>query len=146
MGIIKSFRDLDAWRAAMDLAVLAHGKAKHLPASERFELASQIRRAAVSIPANVAEGQSIGRWGRYLFHVRVALGSLGELATHFELARRLEYFTTDENSDLEKQLERSAKLLHGLARSIRQKQIGTAAVGFAFLAGLAMGPLISHLA
>ena len=45
MGIIKSFRDLDAWRVAMDLAVLAHGKANELPASERFELASQIRRA-----------------------------------------------------------------------------------------------------
>ena len=143
MDVIRSFRDLDAWRVAMDLAVLAHRKAKHLPASERFELASQIRRAAVSIPANVAEGQSIGRHGRYLFHVRVALG---ELATHFALARRLEYFTTDENADVDEQIERTAKLLHGLARSIRLKQIGTAAVGFGLIAALATRPLINLLA
>jgi hypothetical protein len=85
------------------------------------------------------------QYGRYLFHVRVALGSLGELATHFELARRLEYFT-DENADVEKHMERTAKLRHGLARSVWQKQIGVAAVGFAFLAGLAMGPLMNLLA
>ena len=65
----------------MDLAVIAYETSKRLPPAERFELTAQIRRAAVSIPANVAEGQGCGREGRYLYHVRIALGSLAELAT-----------------------------------------------------------------
>ena len=63
---IQSFRDLDAWKVAMDLTVLSYAIAKRLPPSERFELSAQIRRAAVSVPSNVAEGQSCGKTGRYI--------------------------------------------------------------------------------
>ena len=85
MGI-RSFRDLDAWTAAMDLACAAYDIAERLPPTERFELASQIRRAAVSIPSNIAEGHACGLRNRYRNHVRIAAGSLGELATQVEIA------------------------------------------------------------
>jgi four helix bundle protein len=63
----------------MSLAVVVYGVAKQLPATERFELAAQMRRAAVSVPSNVAEGQATGPGGRYRHHVRIALGSWAEL-------------------------------------------------------------------
>jgi four helix bundle protein len=86
---IVSFRDLDAWQAAMDLAVVAHEVAAQLPTEQRFELGSQVRRAATSVPSNVAEGYAHRSDRSYLRHVRIALGSLWELDTQLELARRL---------------------------------------------------------
>ena len=88
---ILSFRDLDTWKRAMDLAVVSYGLAGRLPSTERFELSSQIRRAAVSIPANIAEGHAGGSVGRCIHHLRIALGSLGELQTDFEIALRLRF-------------------------------------------------------
>jgi len=73
----------------MKLALDAYSVAKQLPPSERFELSSQIRRAAVSVPSNVAEGQASGFGRRCRYHVRIALGSWAELATHLELVRAL---------------------------------------------------------
>jgi four helix bundle protein len=140
MGTIKSFRDLDAWRVGMDLVLMAYERAKLLPATERFELAAQMRRAAVSVPSNVAEGQSVGTAGRYLFHVRVALGSVGELVTHFELAKRLHYLSPETIHEVEAQLERTGQLLHGLARSIRLKRFATVTAWLALLAGFELWP------
>ena len=84
MAVIKSFRDLEAWQAAMDLCVRVYSVSQRLPSEERFGLTSQIRRASVSVPSNVAEGQSHGKNGRYIEHVRIAIGSLGELSTELE--------------------------------------------------------------
>ncbi len=133
---IQSFRDLDTWKVSMNLTVLAYALAKRLPATERFELAAQIRRAAVSIPANVAEGQGCGRDGRYIFHVRIALGSLGELVTHFELTRRLQFLAEADLTEVEEQLARTGQLLHGLLRSLQRKRL--ARVPLALLAGFAL--------
>jgi four helix bundle protein len=116
---IRSFRDLDAWKAAMDLACSAYKIAAQLPALERFELASQVRRSAVSVPSNVAEGHACGLRNRYRNHVRLAAGSLGELATQVELARRLNYIDGDTVTEVEAQLTRTAQLLHGILRSLR---------------------------
>jgi four helix bundle protein len=106
---IRSFRDLDAWRAAMDLACLAYKVAEKLPALERFELASQIRRSAVSVPSNVAEGHACGLRNRDRNHVRLAAGSLGELATQVELARRLNYVDEETAWAMEVQLTRTGQ-------------------------------------
>jgi four helix bundle protein len=91
---IRSFRDLDAWKAAMELSCSAYDIAGQLPATERFELASQIRRAAVSIPSNIAEGHACGLRNRYRNHVRIAAGSLAELATQMEIARLQGYIVS----------------------------------------------------
>jgi four helix bundle protein len=121
MSEIKTFRDLDAWNVAMELVVSAYGVAKLLPTSERFELSSQVRRAAVSIPANVAEGYAC-RGRRYLHHVRIALGSHAELDTLLETAQRLQLVPAESVERLRGQLDRSGQLLHGLLRSLERRQ------------------------
>lgn len=119
---IESLRDLDAWKIAMQLTVLVSGAAKQLPVDERFELSAQMRRAAVSIPANLAEGQACGEDGRYIHHLRTALGSQGELGTHIEIARRLAMLPELALGALEDQLTRSGQVLHGLVRSRLRKR------------------------
>ena len=116
---IRSFKDLDAWKVSIELALISYELAKRLPSTERFELSAQIRRAAVSVPSNVAEGQAVGKSLRFLYHVRIALGSLGELETDFEIARRLGMLSSDDLAELNAHIARSGQLLHGLARSLR---------------------------
>lgn len=122
MTPIRSYRDLDAWQAGMELLLLIYDVASRLPQIERFELASQLRRAAVSIPPNVAEGQAYGASARYLHHVRVALGSLAELDTHLEAIIRIGYFTDQALRDAIQMVGRTGKLLHGLERSLKLRQ------------------------
>src|SRR5215203_2299372 len=126
---IQSFRDLDAWKVAMDLTVLTYEMAKRLPHTERYELSSQMRRAAVSVPSNISEGQSYGSDKQYLRHLRIALGSLGELSTQIELAVRLEFFTPASVETVDKQLSRTRQLLFGLLRSVRRRILARAVKG-----------------
>lgn len=118
---IRSFRDLHARNAAMDLVSTTYALAAKLPSAERFELGAQLRRAAVSVPSNIAEGHGGAARQRYLNHVRIALGSLAELDTQLELARRLGYLTPDDLVPAEQQLARTGQLLHGLARSLQAR-------------------------
>lgn len=128
---IISFRSLDAWKVSMDLVLTVYSAASHLPASERYELSSQIRRAVVSIPSNVAEGQGYGKeggTGRYLHHVKIAIGSHAEVVTLAEIMKRLRLIGATEFPALEEQLNRTGQLLHGLRRSLwreRQRSIVT---------------------
>jgi len=119
---VQSFRDLDAWQLGMNLAVVIYGVVKHLPQSEQFGLSSQIRRAAVSVPSNVAEGQASGEDGRYIHHLRVAIGSLGELSTQIEIAARLAMLPPALASETEEYVGRTGQVLHGLLRYRLQKR------------------------
>ena len=139
MAPARSFRDFDAWNVAMQLAVLCYALAERLPAAERFELGSQIRRAATSIPANIAEGQATGTPGRFLFHTRIALGSLGELETHLELACRLGMLAADDLGEALPALARTGQLLNGLARTLKRRLPTRTATGSAVLAIAASG-------
>lgn len=123
----------------MDLAVLTYGLAKRLPLTERFELSAQIRRAAISIPSNVAEGQATGRPGRFLYHTRIALGSLGELETDLELAKRLGMLTAGDLAQALEQLARTGQLLHGLVRSLKLRILTNAAKCSRFLPFFPLG-------
>jgi four helix bundle protein len=142
MTEIRSFRDLDAWRASMKLAVEAYAVAKQLPSTERFELSAQIRRAAVSVPSNVAEGQASGFGGRYRHHVRIALGSWAELVTHLELLKLLNLIASASLGDFEAQLERTGKLLHGLHRSLKWRAAGKG-IGVLLLVGWLLSSVVS---
>jgi four helix bundle protein len=121
MATIQSFRDLLVWNAAMDLVLVTYSLAAKLPVTERFVLGSQLRRAAVSIPSNIAEGHASGPGRRYLNHVRIAVGSWAELDTQFEIVRRLQFLSADNLAVAEQQLTRTGQLLHGLARSLRNR-------------------------
>ena len=88
---IRDYRDLIVWQRAMQLAEAAHGIATTFPHKGTAGLADQLRRAAMSIPANIAEGNGRRHRGDYLRHLAVARGSLMEVQTHLELAGRLQF-------------------------------------------------------
>jgi four helix bundle protein len=119
MTRVRYFRDLDAWQAAMDLAVAAHQLAARLPPVHRFELGAQMRKAAISIPSNIAEGHAYGSDRVLLRHIGIALGSLAELDTQVELAVRQGLFRSEVAGALQKHLARTGQLLNGLRRSPR---------------------------
>jgi len=105
----------------MDLVVRCYGLTACFPKSETYGLVSQIQRAAISIPANIAEGHGRDHLGDYLHHLSMANGSLMELETHFLIASRLSYVTS---GDLEVVLTETAELgrmLSGLTRSLKKK-------------------------
>jgi four helix bundle protein len=128
MSTIVSYRDLDAWKSGMDLLLSVYRVASQLPPTERFELAGQMRRAAVSVPSNIAEGQATGPGGRYRHHVRIALGSLAELDTHVEAIRRLGYVAEEALGDLTNRLAHTGRIIHGLHRSLRRRQLTLGAI------------------
>lgn len=86
--VVKSYRELKVWEKAMGLVVESYRLAGLLPKAESYGLASQIQRAAVSVPANIAEGHGRDHLGDYLRHLSVAKGSLMELETHLSIATR----------------------------------------------------------
>jgi len=114
---IERYRDLDAWQVAMSLTERIYSAVKSLPPTERFELNPQMRRASVSVPSNIAEGQASGADGVYIRHLRIACGSLGELSTQVEIARRLSLLPQTQVGELEEHVARTGQVLHGLLRS-----------------------------
>lgn len=93
---VESYQDLVVWQKSMDLVVAAYQLVAALPSNERYELGAQIRRAAVSIPANIAEG--FGRWHskEFVHFLLIANGSLKELETHLLIAKRLDFFNSEQ--------------------------------------------------
>ena len=108
--MIQSFRDLAVWQKGMNLAERAYACTEAMPRSEAYGLTSQIRRAAVSIPSNIAEGKGIGGQG-YRRHIKIALGSEAELQTQIELARRLTMLSNADADDLVKRTSEVGRML-----------------------------------
>jgi four helix bundle protein len=114
MATIRSYRDLDAWKLSMDLAEDCYRFTDGFPKTEQYGLAAHIRRTAVSIPSNIAEGHNRRSRPAYASFIAVAMGSQAELETQLELARRLGLGTPKEVTRL---LESSAdvgRVLNGL--------------------------------
>jgi four helix bundle protein len=88
---IESFRDLRVWQGGMDLVEKVYAMTARFPKGEIFGLSSQIQRAAVSIPSNIAEGHTRAHTKEYLNHLSIAQASLAELETQIEIALRLQY-------------------------------------------------------
>ena len=116
---IRSHRDLIVWQKAMDLVVSVYAATENFPKTELYGLTSQIRRCAASIPANIAEGQGRRLSGEFLQFLGNARGSLLELDTHLEIARRLSMLSEEAHLALMDQLIEVRKLLNGLMRSIK---------------------------
>jgi len=122
MSQVLSFRDLDVWQVAMDLVVAVYRETECLPPAERFGLTSQIRRAALSIPSNIAEGHARRNEGAYLNHVRIAIGSQAELDTQIEAALRLGFLEAASAATLLSDLGRLRQMLYGLRRSLQRRR------------------------
>ena len=115
--MIRTFRDLDVWRKGMDLTVRVYKSTDRFPKSEIFGLTSQLRRAAVSIPSNIAEGKAVGGKG-YRRHLKIAMGSEAELQTQVELAERLNFLNREEANDLLEHAAEVGRMLAGLFRAL----------------------------
>ena len=114
----QSYRDLDVWRKAVDLVVAIYRTTALFPQEERYGLVSQIRRAAVSVPSNIAEGQgrkSSGEFRRFLY---TALGSLMELETQLIIADRLGYLRDGVCEEFPCRTGELGRMLNGLIRSL----------------------------
>ncbi|NNJ13399.1 four helix bundle protein [Chloroflexales bacterium ZM16-3] len=119
---MKSFRDLRVWQVGMELVTQVYALTRSFPADERFGLTNQLRRAAVSIPSNIAEGHTREYTREYLYHLSVAQGSLAEIQTQIEVAARLEYFAETERIKLISQATALAKQLYTLRNSLQRKE------------------------
>ena len=117
---IETYRDLRVWRDAMDLAEACYRVVATFPRDELYGLSSQIRRASVSIPANIAEGYGRNSKGAYLQFLRIAQGSLKELETHVLLAERLGLARRDASAPLLGSCDSVGRMLWSLIRSIEQ--------------------------
>ena len=112
----KPHKKLDLWNAGMDLAVTVYQVTDSFPREERYGLINQVRRAVVSIPSNVAEGAGRQTKKEFISYLHMAQGSLSELDTHLELAKRLGYLAQDNWVIIDRRMERIDKMLSGLIR------------------------------
>lgn len=115
----KPHKKLDVWNVAMELVVDMYKITNSFPAREMYALSNQIRRAAVSIPSNIAEGAARQTKKEFINYLHMAQGSLSELDTQLEIARRLAYVKKEAASDLESRMRRVDKMLSGLIRQLR---------------------------
>ncbi len=125
MSEIRTFRDLHAWQVGMRVVEHTYGLTADFPDGERYGLVAQMRRASVSIPSNVAEGNAVGRPRWTIRFVLNAVGSACELATQLELALRLHLCPNEAATNLTQDLEHLMKLLYGLKRE-RERRLLTA--------------------
>jgi len=116
-----NYRDLIAWQRAMSLAELAYRATNAMPREEQYGLTSQMRRAAVSIPSNIAEGEGRRSVGQFLHLLGIAYGSLRELETQALLANRLGFISDDQNRELTDGCAEVGRLLNGLMKSLRSR-------------------------
>ena len=120
---IKSFRDLLVWQQGVQLAVSIYRATEIMPRAEQYGLTSQMRRAAVSVPANVAEGCAREHTGEFLQGVNIAAGSLAELETHLVIAKELGYLS--DTREFEQVTSEIGKMLNGLHRSLAARKAAT---------------------
>ncbi|TWT88305.1 hypothetical protein Mal64_17840 [Pseudobythopirellula maris] len=118
---IRSHRDLNVWQRGMELAERVYALTSRFPKEEMYGLTSQLRRASASVPANIAEGNGRDSTKEYLRFLSIAVGSLAEVETFLELARRLNYCPQPTLAPLTEVLEEERRMLRGLQRSLRAK-------------------------
>ncbi len=142
MAKYASFRELVVWQKGMDLAEGVFRATRSFQSGDLFTIGSQVRRAANSIPANVAEGFSRHSRGAYRAHVAIALGSQAEVQTHLELCRRLSLIPQALIRELELLAETVGRMLYGLWRSLA---IGAVCYSLVLITAVACLPWITHV-
>lgn len=111
---IQSYQDLKVWNLGMDLAVELYQISKAFPAEERFGLTSQIRKSAVSVPSNIAEGHARSSTGDYIRFLKISKASLAELETQAILSQRLGYVDSETISPFLNQTRTLGRMLNSL--------------------------------
>jgi four helix bundle protein len=120
---IRSYRDLKVWKAGMSLVLESYQLTARFPKAELFGLTSQIRRAAVSIPTNIAEGHGRLHRGDYIRSLSIAIGSVQELETEVTLAQHLGYAAPNDAEQVVRILDEVGRMLGALARRLRRPSL-----------------------
>ncbi len=120
MGVqpVRSYRDLAAWQNARELSYEIYQMTQSFPQDERFGLISQIRRCAISVPSNIAEGYGRGSQADYVRFLRIARGSLFELETQLTLSSDLGFVDNQTSDNIQEKINTVARPLSGLIRSM----------------------------
>ncbi len=117
-SIMFNFEKLDTWNEALNFAHLVYSLTKALPDSERFGLTAQMRRAAVSVPSNIAEGSSRSSRQDFARFIEIASGSLYEVVTQSALAKRQQFISEDDFQHIYLAADKLSRMLAGLRRSL----------------------------
>lgn len=119
---VRSYKDLEVWQKAMQLAEDCYRATAEFPREETYGMTAQIRRAACSIPANVAEGYGRDQTGSFIQFLRIAQGSAREVETHLILAGRVRLLRDDVRDSLLDECERISKMLRSMIRALESRQ------------------------
>ena len=123
MSAINSHKDLDVWQLAMTLAERCYRETASFPREESFGQTAQIRRAAVSIAANIAEGYGRESTASFIQFLRSAQGSQKELETHLLISERVSLLTPEKSLPLLRDVESIGRMLRNLIRSLEARQV-----------------------
>jgi four helix bundle protein len=118
---VRDYKDLLVWQKAMALAELIYRLTRAFPSEEKFGLTAQMRRAAVSVPSNLAEGQARNTTGEFILFISHAEGSLAELDTQLRLSAKLGLRREDETQDIAAQVTELQKMLNALRGKLTTK-------------------------
>ena len=122
MNQIQSYRDLEVWKLGMQLGKECYLFTRGFPREEMFGMTSQIRRAAASIPANIAEGYGRDNRGDYVHFLRIAQGSLKELETHLLLSAEVELTSHPAVEPLLSACDQAGRMLRALIRALQRSE------------------------
>ena len=117
----RNFNNIKAWQYADDLAVLVYSKTRVFPKEEIYGLTSQLRRAAVSVPANITEGASRNYKKEYLHFLHIARGSIAEVEYLLHISRRIKYLQENDYKELDVLRAETAKTLQGLITFVEKE-------------------------
>ena len=120
---VKSYRDLIVWKKSVELVQDVYLLTAGFSSNERFGLTSQMRRSAVSVPSNIAEGWGRKRTGNYIQFLSIASGSLAELTTQVEISYRLGFFDKDQFDVLENKMMEIGKMLFVLIQKLEKQTL-----------------------
>ncbi|MBT3348798.1 four helix bundle protein [bacterium] len=115
---MQNYKDLQVWQKAFDLSVQIYEKTKQFPPDERFGLVSQMRRAAVSIVSNIAEGHGRSTNKEFSYFLKISIGSCNELETQIFLSQKLKYIHEPASISLQNNCNEVIKMLHGLLKKL----------------------------
>ena len=119
---IRGYQDLLVWKRSVELALAIYRATESFPKREIYGLSAQLRRAAVSIPSNIAEGHGREHLGDYLHHLSIANGSLMELETQVIIAARRDLVSAETQSRILESCGEAGRMLAGLIRSLKRRQ------------------------
>jgi len=118
---MRSHEKLDVWKRSIDLVVSVYRLTENFPSEEKFGLTSQIRRASVSIPANIAEGAARESDKEFVRFLSIAQGSTSEVETELLIANRLGYLTSPQYDQIRSSLDDIGRMITGLSKHLKRK-------------------------